>query len=113
MKAFFINSEKQTVEEINLEPGLEEIYRHLDCNCIEAPFSFHNNGDVVYVDEEGAFHPDIKGAFTFEGYLYPLVRNGLIVGTNDDGEDVDAVSTLEEVKKHIIFLNNNQHKIES
>jgi hypothetical protein len=35
---------------------------------------------------------------------HPFAGNGLIVGTNDEGESIDPVLTTEFVKKHVLFM---------
>jgi hypothetical protein len=38
-----------------------------------------------------------------ENWKYPLVGNAIILGTDDEGDSIDAKSTIEEIQSKIIF----------
>jgi hypothetical protein len=59
--------------------------------------------DVLYVDDEGLYEPNAY--FIFKGCgqeLFP--GTGVVAGTDDHGETVSAVTTLDDLKQRIIFL---------
>jgi hypothetical protein len=59
--------------------------------------------DVLYVDDEGLYEPNAY--FLFQGCgqeLFPDI--GVVAGTDDRGEIVSAVTTLDDLKQRIIFL---------
>lgn len=78
-------------------------YRHIreliDCDCVTAA-RFNDAGDVAYVDDEGL----LKGPtdfFLIEGYPQPLAGKGVIVGTNEDGDDVEPSINLEWLLENV------------
>jgi hypothetical protein len=60
------------------------------------------NVDALMVNDEGLFmFPDF---FFFEGNCQPNAGNGILVGTDMDGNTVDCKTSLEEVKAKVRFL---------
>jgi hypothetical protein len=107
MKALLINSTQKTITEIDLDKGLDPIYKAIGngCNCFACPVVF-DNGDTLYVDDEGLFKQQ-EGAFMFPNWAYPIVGNAVIVGCDDEGESVDAKSTPQDFSD-IMWLNQAQ-----
>lgn len=94
MKAILIDPDTQTVAVCEHDGGLESLYKLLDCQSIEAPIQYDNN-DIMYCDEESWLHisdSDNLSGFMFPNWRYPILGRGLIVGTDDEGEDVDCNS---------------------
>lgn len=95
MKAILIDSRSQSINVIDFAGGLQEIYRLLGCDVVDAVYL--PNGDCIYVDDEGL----LKGPTQFfyaVGMYAPLAGNGLVVGSGKDGEDADCLSTLEDLQ---------------
>lgn len=114
MKAILINSKDKTVTQVETDGSLDSIYKLLDVELIEAVHVQDrlNNTDILYVDKEGLLktYTDNEGneiyapAFAFEkGYGYPLVGNGLIIGTGAEGESVSAMSSVQFVRDIVRF----------
>ena len=105
MKALFIDSKDQTIRTISYDGDYRSIYRILGCRmfeCVDLPFK---NGDTVYVDEEGLYQDDcysftIKGE---DGRLNHIMGNGLVLGTDAEGESIEHQTSLEDVKSRITF----------
>ena len=86
---------------------IDDIYAQLACDIFTCPLIFDNN-DALYVDDEGLFvEPStLLGAFYIDGFpSQPLFGHGLIVGTDDNGETDEVLSTVESIKKKVTFLN--------
>ena len=60
--------------------------------------------DSLYVDDEGLFVSEYKGAFYFNNFPQMLFGNGLLMGSDDEGESVDVKSTLEDVINKIKYI---------
>lgn len=108
MKALLINSGKRTIECVEIS-NYKEIYPLLgpQCGLFQCPVSFDNN-DTLYVDEEGLFH-DYEGGYIMEGWSYPLVGNGVILGTDPRiGTSKDAITTAEELLSMITWVSNEK-----
>jgi hypothetical protein len=95
MKAILINSKERKIELVNHQGGnLEEIYKLIDCTCIAAPVIFDDR-DTLYVDDESwltAPSKDELAGFTMEHWAYAILGNGLIIGADEEGKDVDIVN---------------------
>jgi len=103
-KAIKIDVVKQDVYEIELSDDYKAIYGAIGngCTIFCAPIEFEN-GDTLYSDEEGLLHEKMVGCFMMENWKYPLVGNAIILGTDDEGDSIDAKSTIEEIKNQVTF----------
>ncbi len=108
MKAIRIDVTKKTFEVVEIS-DYKDIYKHIgnDCSMFECPFSF-DNGDAIYVDEEGLYH-DFEGGFKMKDWSYPVVGNALILGTDfETGESQSVLTKVEELQKQIIFVSKQE-----
>ena len=107
MKAVKIDVEKQEVYEFDFVGGLDAIYSAIGNNCtnFECPIDFaskKNMANSLYCDGEITFRlDDIKGGFKMERWIYPVLNNCIIVGTNEEGEDCDHDMNIEDLKSSI------------
>jgi len=109
IKGILIDSDKQEVREVYvLDNGdfLGEMHKLIGngCSCIAAPI-IYDNEDTLYIDEEG-MHNDAINGFEYPDWAYPLVGNGLIIGADDEGDNVDAKSTIEDISQNIVWRKN-------
>lgn len=106
-KVIVINSEKQTIEFAEIS-NYKDIYPLIgnDCNTFSVPVEFENR-DALYCDDEALYHP-YQGGIIMPDWNYPIVGNFVIVGTDEDGENQDAQSTIEELRNNIRFLNKSE-----
>jgi hypothetical protein len=102
-KAILINVEERTLTYVNVG-HYSDIYKHIgnDCDTFECPVSFYNN-DTIYCDGEGRLK-DFKGGFMMDNWIYAIIGNGLILGTDGEGDSVDCITTIEEIKSKIQFV---------
>lgn len=120
MKAIKIDSENQKLEYVELSSDYHDIYKvlGLGCEMFECPIIFENN-DTLYVDEEGLLRGPAKCGFTMElpdGTFWQIIGNGLIIGTDNEGNSVDVVGTIDTYSAYIGWLNivaaqNYQHQL--
>jgi len=107
MKAIKINVEKKRLEYVELDlsnNNYADIYKHIGngCSHFECPIEFKNQ-DTIYTDEEICLREnDIKGGFMMENLDYPILNNGIILGTNQKGNSIDCASKIEDLE--IIFV---------
>lgn len=107
MRAIFIDStDKQVYEAIIKGNDFREIRDLIGCDIITGGYRFDND-DYMYVDDEGLFQTNRNGFIIHqEGNLYgeqQLIGNALIVGSDPDGNDQNATSTIEYIKSIISF----------
>lgn len=107
MRAIFIDSTDREVYEAKIKGNdFREIRDLIGCDIITGGYNFEN-GDFMYVDDEGLFQSNRNGFVIHEeGNAYgerQLIGNAIIVGGDEDGNDQNATSTIEEIKKIISF----------
>ena len=101
MKAILINAKTKEVKEVEMGKDYKEIYTQLQCELFTAGM-YMNDADVMYVDDEGLMN-GTNEFFTFEGAHQPFAGNGLIMGTDDEGESTDCKMSFDEVKNKVKF----------
>ena len=107
MRAIKIDAKTCTIYEVEVAKGLQPIYDAIGNNCsmFECPIRFEN-GDAIFVDEEITFRQDdVVGAWTMQGYDFgnPILNNGLVCGSDYEGERVDAQTLIEEIRSKVRF----------
>ena len=107
MRALFIDSTDREVYEAVIKGNdFREIARLIGCDIIAGGYSFEN-GDYMYVDDEGLFQTNRNGFIIHDDSItdrkIQIIGNALIVGSDEDGGDRDATSTIEEVKSILGF----------
>ena len=104
MRAIQINSENQTITEIDCN-GLADEQAVVGGN-IESAHRLENDVDRIMVNEDGLFTlPQDTGWFFVDGAFNPFKGNGVLVGVSEDtGETVDAQVSLEDLKAQVKFM---------
>jgi hypothetical protein len=105
-KAIKIDVQKQTLEYITIEDGLQAIYDAIgnECTTFCCPVSFENE-DTIYADDDILLHTDrIKGGFIMENWRVPLLGNAIILGTDMEGNSVDVKADITLMAKQIHFI---------
>ena len=106
MKAILIDVFNKTVKEINLDGNkdmLDQWYHVIKTDVVEVAH-YITDHDSILVDEIGLLKP-CDHFFFYEGAHQPFAGNGLIVGTDEEGETVDCEISAEEVENNVQFLN--------
>jgi hypothetical protein len=103
MRAFTINAKARQIVEAELpEANQLQAMQAAVGGMIEPAYEFEN-GDTVYVNEEGLFG-DRSHWFEVEDAHQPFVGNAIVCGFDPEtGETIDAKSTLDEVKRAVTF----------
>jgi hypothetical protein len=107
IKAILIDPEHKRIKEVQIERGLKGLYDILDCSMVEIPVHY-DNGDAMYSNEEAWLEVDPKDqifGFEFPDWDYPILGKSLIVGTDDEGQDINCRSTIDDFKD-IIWRDN-------
>ena len=101
MRAILIDPFAKKVSEVQVEKGLQPIYDQIKAHCFDVVGLPRD--DAMYVDDEGLFR---KGQefFAIGQYRSPLGGRALILGTNDEGESVDAKCSLDWVRGRVRWL---------
>ena len=85
MKLLLINPFEQTVQEVESEANLEDIYNLLGCDTLDAVGIDEQN--VLYVDDCGLLKNNQR-YFNINGKV--LAGNGVVIGFDDEGDSVDT-----------------------
>ena len=109
--ALRINVENQTIEQVQIGDWTTiSVAIGNGCHNFCCPVDF-DNMDTIYADDESLLrYDDIKGGFMMEDWSTPLVGNAIIMGTDEDGESIDAKTTIAELEGKIKFLTEEQCK---
>ena len=92
VNGILIDAKNKTIKMVEFS-NLEDIYKLLGVTIVEVIRVC--NYDTMYIDEEGAIN-GTKFGFNFGST--PIFGNALICHTDEDGEDMDPISTLEEIR---------------
>jgi len=102
MKGILINVKDETITEVEIKKGnvLKDMYKHIDCRCVDRVSI--NDHDDIWVDDEGLLSLQEESKFfSYSGSV--LAGNGLILGVDGEGNSVSPKITMEEVKTRVKF----------
>lgn len=112
MRALLIDVVAQKIRVYEISANYKDIYAAIGngCSCFTAPVRFENS-DFLFVDDEALLHSDDpQGAFQMHGWRIPIVGNGLILGSNQDGETIDCITNPEDIIDQIIWYDAQEAK---
>lgn len=101
MRGILIDPFAKTITETTVEKGLQPIYDAIKADCFDVVGLPRE--DALYVDDEGLFKRG-QDFFAIGGYRSPIAGRALILGTNDEGESVDAKCSLDWVRGRVRWL---------
>jgi hypothetical protein len=109
-KAILINVVAKTLTQVEIN-GLDDIYQAIgnDCSLFTCPFQLENN-DTFYVDDEGLLK-EVFGGVQVEGYHSPFVGNVVLIGSSEDGDNMDVRTSIKKLLPMLTFMNPNQAKL--
>jgi len=111
MRGILVNPWLKEVKEVEVQEGIEDIYRHLSSGGVKvrvfALSSYWPNMDTMYVDDEGFFN-DGSPVMIVQGT--PLIGMGLILGGDNAGNSVDAKSSLVDIQNSVVWTNHTTGK---
>jgi len=97
MRAILIDPFTQTIEEVDYSGDYKDIYGLIQCELFSTVYCLE---DTLFVDDEGLYVKDQR-YFKVAGYPQPLAGRGLLLGTNEEGDSVDAKAKLSVIEKVI------------
>tara|TARA_R110000803_G_scaffold68080_4_gene129824 strand:- start:234 stop:605 length:372 start_codon:yes stop_codon:yes gene_type:complete len=108
MKVYKINPSKLTITELdapyNEESGCIDnkfITEQIGCNYFDVVRL--ENGDCIFVDDEGMLREGVQPSFLLGGYEQPLIGNGLVIGSSMDGSSQSPVISKKSLTGRIKF----------
>lgn len=104
MKAILINATERSVKEVDINGDLQSWYESINCDIVEVA-CYLPSSNLLLVDEDGLLKMPTE-FFEYDKNIY--AGNGLIVGTNDNGDTSDATLELNDVSVKVKFYNRNE-----
>ena len=101
MKAIMIDAKNRTVDFVNNLGDLSAMYDAIGCEMVQIGEYNPDNGDTLWVDEEGLLK-NYQYGFVYNGRQY--VGNGIIYGSNIGGDNCSVRGTLEDVIPELLFF---------
>lgn len=106
-KGYLINAENRTITLVEvgdyktIYPLISTKLKTVDCFTVVGI----EEDDSIYVDDEGLLTIQFDTPFfLYDGYPQPLAGNGLVLGTDEEGESVDPKNTLEFIRGKVKFM---------
>jgi len=106
MQAILIDPYTQTIEVVDYSGDWRDIKTLLGCELFTTVYI--SDEDSIYVDDEGLYVEDQR-FFKLKGYPQPLAGRGLVIGTDEEGNSTDCVSTLEQIQDMVEFCPEGTH----
>lgn len=108
MRAIKIDPRTRTIEAIDTPANLDDLYRLIETDIVEAV----NLGrkQMLWIDEEGLLRKEVKPFFSFVGYEdKPLCGVGVILGVDDDGDNIDTTLSVPDIFARIVWLDDIEY----
>lgn len=106
MRAIFIDARNKTVSEIQLGKDYKEISKKIGCDLFTVATTY-DNGDGVFVDDEGLINGTFDFFFCPAIYPHPLAGNGIILGSDREGDSVSAKTAIADLGE-FQFMNRDE-----
>ena len=91
-----------TITEVEYESSdIESIHDLLECDRIDQ-WTMNQFNDILYVDDVGWLDRTTIGGFVINGNHF--AGHGLVVGVNNEGEDINPSFTVEMLQRIVTFL---------
>ena len=99
ISVLLIDPSTQTITPIEIEKGIEAIYKAMDCEIFECPIEYAN-GDVLYCDEEHKLNRSkLIGGFTYPNAWNDVIMNkALVIGTSPNGDSTNCKSKPSDIQ---------------
>jgi hypothetical protein len=107
MQAYFIDSANKTITDVEYDGDYKNISKMIGCD-IFTVINLNEDGDALFIDDEGHLKDqDSQNYFWFDGYPTMLAGNGLVLGTDVEGESIEPCRLIDWVKDRIRFQEKN------
>jgi hypothetical protein len=104
MKAILIDAKNKEVSMINTTGDLGATYTALNVDMIQVGYYDDNNGDTLYVDEEGMLNGTDYGFKLFGRTFY---GSGILYGSTIEGENCSVKTDIKKIKPTFVELKPN------
>lgn len=101
MEAYFIDSANKTVSVVNYDGDWRSIKNIIGCDLFTV-VTVNEHGDGIFVDDEGHYVDD-QNYFWFDDCPTMLAGNGLVLGTDKEGESIEPAQSIEWFRERVRF----------
>ncbi|GAA4459281.1 hypothetical protein GCM10023189_32720 [Nibrella saemangeumensis] len=105
MRLIKIDPTTQTIEPVETSASLTDLYRIINCRCIDF-CARQGNGDALIVDDDALYVEPQLPAFSFGSYGQPIHGIALLAGSDDEGETIEPQMSLDQVRDEVRWLGN-------
>ena len=103
MLAYLINPKDKKISAAKYSGDYQDIYTFLNDARAFDVVRLYENQDVAFIDDEGLYVED-QYFWIHKNYPTPLAGNGLILGTDDEGESVSPKTQITEINDDVKFI---------
>lgn len=103
MKAYLIDPFQMSISEVDYSGDYKHIYQLIDCDCFDV-VTINEEGDGIFVDDEGLINGKSQAFFACYPYPNPLAGKGLVLGRDHEGESVSPKMTIEDLRDRILWV---------
>lgn len=102
MRAFLIDPEAKTVNEVLFDGDYHQIYTLIGAECFDVCRLPDNDG--IFVDDEGLVNGKPQSFFMHIDAMQPLAGKGLVLGCDEQGNTVEPKTTLDHLRRSVVWL---------
>lgn len=102
MRLIKIDPRAQTVEAVETNGELHDLYRLIGCRTIDV-CGYQPNGDALTVDDEALFTEPQPPAFSFNGYG-PIHGVALLTGCDEECETIEPTLSVSATEDAVTWL---------
>jgi hypothetical protein len=103
MEAYFIDAKNKSVSVVDYDGNYKSISKIIGCD-IFTVVNINNDGDHIFIDDEGLIiEQDDQNYFWFDGYPQMLAGNGLVLGTDREGDSIEPCQSIDWVRERVRF----------
>jgi hypothetical protein len=103
MQAYLIDPQARTIKPVEYGGGIDSIYKLIDADTFDLA-RFNEQGDGIFVDDEGLLHGPVYQFFGVRGYGQPLAGKGLVLGCDEEGNSVSPSVSLDWLKANTFWI---------
>lgn len=104
IRVIIIDPNKKEIREDHITPDLKTFYKIIGCEYIESALTgYFNDGNFVYVDEEGALKEDMK-CFYIKGSAYRIYGIAVLLHFDGKGGEDSTKLSVDHIKSLVRFF---------
>lgn len=108
MKAYLIDTPNKQIVEVDYDGNYKSIYGFIKADLFTV-VRLNEQGDTLFVDDEGLINGNPHGWMMIENYPQPLRGYGLVIGSDvERDEDKEPSISLDELRAKVSFPNDDE-----